>query len=86
MWEADREEKDNIMLWAACCMCFFGFLRSGEIYIYITVPSLAEYDQLSEGDVKLDSSLPPQSVQVAGHQDRPISEGVTVFLGRTCAQ
>ena len=31
---------DNIMLWAACAMCFFGFLRSGEI----SAPSSSQYD------------------------------------------
>ena len=29
--ERERLKFDNIMLWAACCTCFFGFLRSGEI-------------------------------------------------------
>ena len=28
VWE-ERQKFDNIMLWAACCMCSFGFLRSG---------------------------------------------------------
>jgi len=44
-------------------MCFFGFLRSGEV----TVPSLREYDpegHLSEGDVTLDNLSAPTLVQV----------------------
>ena len=31
---------DNIMMWAACLLCFFGFLRSGEI----TVPLDSAFD------------------------------------------
>ena len=30
VWEAEGVKRDNIMLWAVCCTCFFGFLRSGE--------------------------------------------------------
>ena len=30
-WEKDQHNPDCIMLWAASCTCFFGFLRSGEI-------------------------------------------------------
>ena len=30
-WE--RDKVDNIMLWAACCTRFFGFLRSGEVTV-----------------------------------------------------
>ena len=39
-WEKESQDPNCIMLWAACCTCFFGFLRSGKI----TVPSMAEYD------------------------------------------
>ena len=53
-WEGDRCNPDHVILWAACCTCFWGFLHSGEI----TVPSLRAYDSdghLSVGDVALDS-------------------------------
>ena len=40
VWEKDSRNQDNIMLWAAVCACFFGFMRSGEI----TVPSESAYD------------------------------------------
>jgi len=65
-------------------MCFFGFLRSGEV----TVTSLREYDpegHLSEGDVTLDNLSAPTLVQVqvkASKRD-PFRKGVTIYLGRT---
>ena len=31
VWEASASEPDIIMLWAACCLEVFGFLRSGEM-------------------------------------------------------
>ena len=40
VWERNSREPDNIMLWATCTTCFFGFLRSGEI----AVPSRHEFD------------------------------------------
>ena len=72
------------MLWAACCMCFFGFLRSGEI----TVPSLKEYDpegHLSVGDVALDSHQDPLVVRVHIKQSKtdPFHRGVFIYLGKT---
>lgn len=62
-WEEDKEDRDHIMLWATCCMLFFGFLRAGEV----TVPSMRQYDpgcHLSVGDVKLDSLVEPSLVSV----------------------
>ena len=50
VWEKDAKDFDKIMLWAACCTCYFGFLRSGEV----CVPSAKEYDpsaHLSISDV-----------------------------------
>ena len=34
------KDPENVMMWAACCTTFFGFLRCGEF----TIPSLATYD------------------------------------------
>ncbi len=40
-WEQQTGPKDDhLMLWAAATLCFFGFMRSGEI----TVPSDGSFD------------------------------------------
>ena len=56
---------NNILLWAACCLAFFGFLKCGEF----TIPNQTEYDQgahLSYGDihVAIDSRSNPTMVIV----------------------
>lgn len=83
-WERKCQDPDYIMLWAACCTCFFGFLRSGEV----TIPSSREYDpegHLSEGDVSLDSQSDPSVVRVhiKASKTDPFRQGVYVYLGRT---
>ena len=72
------------MLWAACCTCFYGFLRSGEV----TVSSSEEYDpeyHLSEGDVALDSQSVPSVVRVhiKASKTDPFRQGVYIYVGKT---
>ena len=50
------------MLWAASCLCFFGFLRSGEV----VAPSTRRYDatvHLSFADIRVDDRTFPSFIQ-----------------------
>ena len=59
VWNRDGSNVDNIMLWAASSLCFFGFMRAGDL----TVPSDSGYDEsshLSFTDVTVDSLSNPR--------------------------
>ena len=84
----DEEEEsssfDNIMLWTASCLCFFGFLRAGEL----TVPTEAEYDagvHLNFSDVALDSKCNPSflRVHIMASKTDPFRKGIHIFIGST---
>ena len=63
MWSEHVENHDASMLWAASCMCFFGFLRVGEIVI----PSDSRFDpssRLTFGDVRIDNVATPYYLEV----------------------
>ena len=50
---------DNVLIWAACCLAFFGFLWVSEF----TVPAQNQYDHtthLSISDVSIDNKDSPQ--------------------------
>ena len=76
VWSRDAKDFDRIMLWAACCLCFYRFLRSGEI----TVPSDAGYDSsvhLNMANVSVDNSENPAvvKVKIKASQNRPVQKG-----------
>ena len=51
------------MLWAAVCMCFFRFLRAGEV----VVPLASNYDptvHLSHEDVQAENTASPQYLEI----------------------
>ena len=78
------QKYDNILLCAACCLAFFGFLRCGEF----TVPSQTSYDKdahLSINDIALDSRSSPTVVIVTIKQSKtdPFRQGIRLFLGKT---
>ena len=84
VWEGDSSAFDNIMLWAACCTCYFGFLRSGEI----CMPSETRYDtdtHLTFSDISVDSQEKPSCIalRIKASKTDPFRQGVTVYLGAT---
>ncbi len=81
VWEKEKHSWDNIMLWAAICTCFFGFLRSGEI----CVPSQNTYDPGAHLSFALDDPHDPSYAQITikASETDPFWKGVTMCLGLT---
>ena len=83
-WHANQSKRDASMLWAAAAMCFFGFLRVGEV----VVPSDSAFDpsvHLSAADISVDSRSSPTyvAVNIKASKTDPFRRGVTIYLGRT---
>ena len=63
VWQDYPNRRDAAMLWAVATMCFFGFLRSGEV----VVPSDRAFDpavHLAYADVRIDSQVSPRMLEV----------------------
>ena len=83
-WIKNPPSHDGLMLWAAACTGFFGFLRAGEF----TVPSAGTYDRevhLSLNDLATDCHSNPSLFRVRIKQSKtdPFRQGVDVYLGAT---
>lgn len=83
-WVGEQPHEDGTMLWAAACIGFFGFLRSGEF----TVPSPATYDpevHLNLADLAIDNPDTPTVVCISIKQSKtdPFRQGARIYLGRT---
>ena len=77
-------DHDNILMWAACCLAFFGFLRCGEF----TMPAKGAFDvevHLTPSDLAVDSRHTPSVIQVTIKRSKtdPFRQGVQLYLGRT---
>ena len=84
VWDCNPKDFDSIMMWAACCLCFFGFLRAGEI----SVPSEAAYDKgehLNFSDVAIDNLSNPRvlKVKIKASKTDPFRKGVEICVGKT---
>jgi len=84
VWDSSASDPDVVMLWAACCLGFFGFLRSGEM----TIPSDTAYDSsvhLSRSDIAVDDPGNPQTIRVRIKQSKtdPFRSGINLYLGKT---
>ena len=84
VWSQHGQEFNTKMLWAACCLCFFAFLRAGEM----KVPSDSEYDEsvhLSVRDVAVDDPTHPSIIQIRIKQSKtdPFRKGIDLYVGKT---
>jgi len=78
------QDWDVIMLWAVMCLCFFRFLRSGEV----VAPDDSNFNptrHLSFTDITADSLSNPSSLPVNIKQSKtdPFRLGVNIVVGRT---
>ena len=72
------------MLWAAATLCFFGFLRSGEV----TVPADNAFDpstHITFNDLSVDDPSNPRVVKLRlkASKTDPFRKGVDIVVGRT---
>ena len=82
-WSSNAQNYDIVCFWAACCLGFFGFLRSGEF----TCQSWKGYNpsMLSVSDIAVDSRENPSVLFVSLRRSKTdiFGTGVTIHLGRT---
>lgn len=84
VWLPEMSKFNVKMVWAACCLCFFAFLRAGEM----TVPNDESYDasvHLSIQDISVDNSSNPSIVRVRIKQSKtdPFRKGIDLYVGKT---
>ena len=76
----DLSTHNHSMLWAACCIGFFGFLRAGEFTVN------APFDpaiHLSVNDIQADSLFNPQSfrILIKCSKTDPFRQGCYIYIG-----
>ena len=85
-WERLPSRANGSMLWAAACMCFFGFLRSGEV----VTPTDSGFDpevHLAYGDVRINDLNDPSFLEIhlKASKTDPFRLGVSVYIGKTAS-
>ena len=82
VWKKDPSPRDARMLWAASCLCLFGFLRSGKI-VFPTDTSFDLQSHLAFADIAVDSRSAPSAIQVRikASKTSPFRQGVTLHIG-----
>ena len=84
VWSPLASDPDYVMLWAACCLGFFGFMRAGEFTLCCSQVFDASL-MLTVQDIAVDRHANPSMVRVHLKQSKtdPFRKGVDIFLGTT---
>ena len=80
--QAAPHEYTNIMMWAACCLGFFAFLRCGE---FTTNAEFDTQQHLSDRDIAVDNYDNPSLLSIHLKQSKTDQDrvGITLYVGRT---
>ena len=75
---------NNSMMWVACCLAFFGFLKVSEF----TIPSDMQFDEevhLCLDDISVDCRGNPLALRLRLKHSKtdPFRRGVSIYLGTT---
>ena len=87
VWSQSPRVVDAKMLWAACCLGFFGFLRAGE-FTYNPKPGEQFPPMLTARDVAVDSRSAPSwmSVCIRRCKTDQFGQGFRLIIGRSFRQ
>ena len=82
VWSQAPVDFNRVMLWAACCLGFFGFLRSGE---FTCSTSDSHEFVLTPADITVDSRSDPilLTIHLRHSKTDPFGVGCRVFVGWT---
>lgn len=77
----DMSEYNQVMLWAACCLGFFGFLRAGEFTV--NSPFDPKFHLIPQ-DLQVDSLVDPKSIKgyVKCSKTDPFRQGCFIYIGK----
>lgn len=78
----DPHQYTNIMMWAACCLGYFAFLRSGE---FTTNAAYDPEQHMAAQDVAIDRYENPSllSIRIKQSKTDQARAGITLYMGRT---
>ena len=82
VWSVESPTYERIMLWAACSLGFFAFLRAGE---FTLTSGSSHQTVLSPSDVQVDSTNNPTYLTVTLRRSKtdPFGHGCTLYIGKT---
>ena len=77
----DFSDQDHVMLWAACCLGFFGFLRAGEFTVN---SAFNPATHMVVSDLQVDSLVDPTClrVHIKCSKTDPFRKGCDIYVGR----
>ncbi len=76
------DQSNSLMLWAACCTGYFGFMRSGE---FTSCQANQGSSTLQTSEVAMDSHSNPTVIRLFLRKAKtdPFGKGVYIYLGKT---